>query len=247
MTYRLNSPKTTHGRARHRAMQFGLLGVAALALSACHSVHSATGTYDPRTVNYDQRHPLSLQQREHTLPLLVGAHATGLTVGDRTALSGFIQTYTARGEGSLRIRVPQGSENADAAVAALTDIHDVVAAGGIHPGYVRIERYHVGNTHAHAPIIVVYDRLEAVTNPCGDWSDPINPPLEQTDYGNFGCASQANFGAMLEDPRDLVRPRGIGYPDAGRRAEVLAAYRRAQSPNTQASQNGDASVAEVSQ
>ena len=243
-----SKPDSSTRAPRHRAaLRLGLLGVAALALSACHHTSVSMSTYDPRFMNYDQRHALALQQQEHVLPLLVGAHASGLTSGDRTALSGFMQSYAAQGEGALRIRVPQGSANASAARRALGDIHNVVASSGGNPSAIRVEHYHVGNPSAHAPIMVIYDRLEAVTNPCGDWSDTINPPLEQSDYYNFGCASQANLGAMLADPRDLVRPRGVGYPDAGRRAEVLAAYRRGEPTATQSSEESAASIAEVGQ
>ncbi|MFN3170830.1 MAG: CpaD family pilus assembly protein [Hyphomicrobiales bacterium] len=239
--------KVSSSAKRAKALRVGLLGTAMLALSACSSMHSATGTYDPRFMNYDQRHALSLQQQEATLPLLVGANAVGLTSGDRTALSGFMQSYASQGEGALRIRVPQGSQNAHAATNALGDIHDVVSQSGGNPSAVHVEHYQVGSPNAHAPIIVVYDRLEAVTNPCGTWADPFNPPGEQSDYYNFGCASQANLGAALADPRDLVRPRGVGHPDAGRRAEVLAAYRRGEPTATQSSEEAQASVAEVGQ
>lgn len=239
--------KISSSTGRAKALRIGLLGTAMLALSACSSMHSATGTYDPRFMNYDQRHALSLQQQEATLPLLVGANAVGLTSGDRTALSGFMQSYASQGEGALRIRVPQGSQNAHAATNALGDIHDVVSRSGGNPSAVHVEHYQVGSPNAHAPIIVVYDRLEAVTNPCGTWADPFNPAGEQSDYYNFGCASQANLGAALADPRDLVRPRGVGHPDAGRRAEVLAAYRRGEPTATQSSEEAQASVAEVGQ
>ncbi|MFN3225194.1 MAG: CpaD family pilus assembly protein [Hyphomicrobiales bacterium] len=237
--------KSVSKAGQSKVLRLGLLGVAVLALGACSNIHSSTGTYDPRFMNYDQRHALSLRQQEATLPLLVGANATGLTSGDRTALSGFMQSYAAQGEGALRIRVPQGSANARAATNALGDIHDVVSHSGGNPSAIRVERYQVGNTEAHAPIIMVYDRLEAVTNPCGTWADPFNPALEQSDFYNFGCASQANLGASLADPRDLVRPRGVGHPDAGRRAEVLAAYRRGEPTATQRSDEAEAAVAQV--
>jgi len=239
--------KISSSAGRAKALRIGLLGTAMLALSACSSMHSATGTYDPRFMNYDQRHALSLQQQEATLPLLVGANAVGLTIGDRTALSGFMQSYASQGEGALRIRVPQGSQNAHATTNALGDIHDVVSRSGGNPSAIHVEHYQVGSPNAHAPIIVVYDRLEAVTNPCGTWADPFNPPGEQSDYYNFGCASQANLGAALADPRDLVRPRGVGHPDAGRRAEVLAAYRRGEPTATQSSDQAQAAVAQVGQ
>lgn len=226
-------------------LRLALGGAGLLALAGCQS--PGTDRYDPRFMSYEQRHPLTLQQREHTLPLLVGAGAHDLTSGDRMALSGFVQSYASQGEGSLRIRVPQGSLNANAANSALGDVHDVVAQAGGNPRSIRVERYQVGNPQAHAPIMVIYDRLEAVTNECGTWSDPFAPALEQSDYYNFGCASQANLGAMLADPRDLVRPRGVGYPDAARRSEVLAAYRRGEPTGTQLPEDGGASVAQVNQ
>jgi pilus assembly protein CpaD len=89
--------------------------------------------------------------------------------------------------------------------------------------------------------------VEAVTNTCGTWNDRFNPSHERNDYYNFGCSSQANFGAMLADPRDLVRPRGVGYPDAGRRAEVLARYRRGEITATQASEDRQAAIVDIEQ
>lgn len=241
------APPSKQWPSHAKLLRAGFLGVAVLGLSACQHSRSAESTYDPRFLEYEQRHPLTLQQQEHSLPLLVGANANGLTGGDRTALSGFMQSYSAQGEGSLRIRVPQGSMNASAAHNVLGDIHDVVARAGGNPSAILVERYQVNDTTAHAPILVVFDRLEAVTNTCGTWNDDFNPSHDRTDYYNFGCASQSNFGAMLADPRDLVRPRGVGYPDAGRRAEVLAAYRRGEPTATQAAEDSSAAVAEVEQ
>ena len=52
---------------------------------------------------------------------------------------------------------------------------------------------------------------------------------------------------MLDDPRDLVRPRGVGYPDAGRRAEVLALYRRGQPTASEVADEAQATIAVVGQ
>lgn len=246
-TVQARQPARRLRRLRAPLLRAGLAGAAVLALAACSTSRSSEGTYDPRFVNYDQRHALALQQGEQSLPLLVGANADGLTSSDRTALAGFIQTYRARGESRLRVRVPQGSANAGAARQALGDVHDVVAAEGADPAAVHVIYYHAGDATAHAPIIVIYDQLEAVTNPCGTWSDPFNPPNEQSDYYNFGCATQANLGVMLDDPRDLVRPRGVGYPDAGRRAEVLALYRRGQPTASEVADEAQATIAVVGQ
>lgn len=241
------SSSSSQWSSRSMPLRAGLLGMAMLGLAACQHSPSVESTYDPRFMEYEQRHPLTLQQQEHVLPLLVGANANGLTSGDRTALSGFMQSYQSQGEGSLRIRVPQGSMNASAAHNALGDIHDVVAAAGGNTSAILVERYQVDNPTAHAPIMAIFDRLEAVTNPCGTWNDRTNPSPDRTDYYNFGCASQSNLGAMLADPRDLVRPRGVGFPDAGRRAEVLARYRRGEVTATQASDDRQAAIAEIEQ
>lgn len=212
-----------------------------VALAAC----SHRSAEDPRHLNYDQRHPLTLQQSAAQLPLLVGENATELTSGDRVALAGFVQTHQREGESALRVSVPTGTANAAAARDVLADIHDVVAGAGGDPSQVIVERYELSQPGAHAPIVVKYDRLTASTNQCGTWADTMNPALSHPDFYNFGCSTQANFGAMLEDPRDLVRPRGVGYPDAGRRAEVLARYRRGEESASPRSDDGQAGVAEI--
>lgn len=241
-------PSSRKERQGQRSLiRLGILSVAALSLAACQHSRSVESTYDPRFMEYEQRHPLRLQQGEQTLPLLVGADANGLTSGDRTALSGFMQSYQSQGEGSLRFRVPEGSVNAASSRRALSDIHDIVLASGGNPAIIRVERYQVNDPTAHAPILAVFDRVEAVTNECGTWGDNFNPSHDRTDYYNFGCATQSNLGAMLADPRDLVRPRGVGYPDAGRRAEVLARYRRGEVTATTASEDRQAAIAEVDQ
>ncbi|MEM6712545.1 MAG: CpaD family pilus assembly protein [Pseudomonadota bacterium] len=215
-----------------------------LALAACNTA-SHYGGFDPRALNYDQRHALSLQQQEHTLPLLIGEGARGLTPGDRTALDGFVRSYSSQGSGSLEVRVPSGSANAAAATHALAEIHDIVAGAGGHPSRIAVHHYQVQSGHAHAPVYVAYNRLEAVTSECGRWPDGVNQPGSQSDYFNFGCATQSNFGAMLDDPRDLIRPRGVGRPDAGRRAEVLARYRRGEPTGSEPNDPEGASVADV--
>ena len=55
---------------------------------------------------------------------------------------------------------------------------------------------------------------------------------ENVHYWNFGCASQRNLAAMVENPADLVQPRGETPPYTGRRTTVLDKYHRGESSAT---------------
>ena len=44
-------------------------------------------------------------------------------------------------------------------------------------------------------------------------------------YWNFGCASQNNLAAQLDNPMDLVAPRAMTPIDAQNRSKVIQTYR----------------------
>jgi pilus assembly protein CpaD len=51
-------------------------------------------------------------------------------------------------------------------------------------------------------------------------------------YWNLGCANQRNLAAMVENPADLVQPRGETPAWSGRRSTVLDKYRKGESTAT---------------
>ena len=55
---------------------------------------------------------------------------------------------------------------------------------------------------------------------------------ENRPYWNLGCATQRNLAAMVDNPADLVQPRGETPAYTGRRTIVLDKYRRGESPAT---------------
>jgi pilus assembly protein CpaD len=55
--------------------------------------------------------------------------------------------------------------------------------------------------------------------------------MENRPYWNLGCASQRNLAAMVENPADLVQPRGETPPYAPRRNNVLTRYTKGESPS----------------
>lgn len=64
-----------------------------------------------------------------------------------------------------------------------------------------------------------------VTPPtCGDWSQRSHPNYENAPLNNLGCASQANLGLMVSNPRDLIIGAKGGAPNAERTAAAVQRY-----------------------
>ena len=66
---------------------------------------------------------------------------------------------------------------------------------------------------ALASIKINYPKLVAEAGPCGLWPDDLGPGhdaayTENRPYWNLGCATQRNLAAMVDNPADLVQPRG---------------------------------------
>jgi pilus assembly protein CpaD len=88
-----------------------------------------------------------------------------------------------------------------------------------------------------ATIKLTYPRITAQAGPCGLWPHDLGP-ADVAEYGqnkqywNFGCATQRNLAAMIDDPADLVQPRGEAPAYEARRAVVLDKYRKGESTST---------------
>ncbi len=65
-----------------------------------------------------------------------------------------------------------------------------------------------------------------MTNECGQWPEDIaNNTMSNENWYNFGCASQNNLAAQLDNPMDLVAPRAMTPIDAQNRTKVIQIYR----------------------
>ena len=88
-----------------------------------------------------------------------------------------------------------------------------------------------------ATLILHYPRISADAGPCGLWPEDLGPTyerqhLENREFWNLGCASQRNLAAMVENPADLVQPRGETPSYTGRRTTVLDKYHRGEATAT---------------
>lgn len=74
-----------------------------------------------------------------------------------------------------------------------------------------------------------------VATTCGQWphdlgTADVRRDMANTAHYNHGCATQANFAAMVANPNDLLQPRAEGEIDAARRQTIVGRYRRGESP-----------------
>jgi len=78
--------------------------------------------------------------------------------------------------------------------------------------------------------------MVAEVGPCGQWPEDMGPSMEKAytqnrPYWNLGCATQRNLASMVDNPSDLVQPRGEQPAYAGRRSVALDKYRKGENPS----------------
>ena len=76
-------------------------------------------------------------------------------------------------------------------------------------------------------------RGRSVRTVAGRISAPARTPayIENRPYWNLGCAYQRNLAAMVDNPADLVQPRGETPAYTARRSVVLDKYRKGENPS----------------
>ena len=89
---------------------------------------------------------------------------------------------------------------------------------------------------ALASIKINYSKMTAEAGPCGLWPHDLGPSarchlLENRPYWNLGCASQRNLAAMVDNPADLVQPRGETPAYSARRSVAIDKYRKGDNPS----------------
>jgi pilus assembly protein CpaD len=215
-----------------------LAAVAAVAgmLGGCYTT-SAQRTADMPPDDYRQRHPITLQERTRRVEVFVGTARGGLTPVQRAEVTAFAQTWQREATGGIVIDLPSGTPNARAAADSLREIQTILSATGVPSQGVAVRPYRPAEATKLATIRLNYPRIAADAGPCGLWPHDLGPAdvevyAQNKEYWNFGCATQRNLAAMVDNPADLVQPRAEGEVYAARRATVLDKYKQGQSTAT---------------
>ncbi len=209
----------------------GALAGLSVALGACTSAGGELVTAGIPD-DYRQRHPIAVQEANQSIVVFVGRGRGGLSAPQRADVLGLARTWVREGTGAIVADVPVDTPNARAAASAYTEIRSLLAAGGVPPRAITMRHYHPGDPRTLATIRLSYPRIAAVAGPCGLWPEDLGPSLlndrysENKEYYNFGCASQRNLAAMIDNPADLEQPRSETPAYTARRTAGFEKYRK---------------------
>jgi pilus assembly protein CpaD len=218
------------GRSRAFRMAGALIGVAVV-LGACKHTEEVPPTAAAPD-DYRLRHPIAIQEKDRSIVVFVGNSRGGLTALQRVDVMALAQTWMRDGTGAISIDMPVGTPNARAATDSLREIQAVFAAAGVPPRAVNVRQYHPEDPRHMAAIRLNYPRIAATAGPCGLWPEDIGPGYknksyyDNKQYYNFGCASQRNLAALVDNPSDLEQPRPETPAYTARRTAAFERYRK---------------------
>jgi pilus assembly protein CpaD len=213
-----------------------VLGTAAAILAGCYTASEAI--LDTIPDDYRQRHPIVLKESPRTVELFIGNRRGSLTASQRADVLSFAHAWRREGAGGVLIDVPAGTPNERSAVAALQEVRSILASAGVPPDAVATRPNTAGgDPRKLATMRIHYPTVTADVGPCGLWPYDLGPTYhrehyENRQYYNFGCANQRNMASVVENPSDLVQPRGEIPAYTGRRTTVLEKYRKGESTAT---------------
>jgi pilus assembly protein CpaD len=188
--------------------------------------------------DYHLRHPIVIGEADRSINLFVGNARGGLSASQRADVMGLAQLWVREGTGAIVADVPVDTPNARAAADAFREVQALLAAGGVPPRGMTVRHYRPDDPRTFATVRLSYPRLAAVAGPCGLWPEDLGPSIknkgyfENKPYYNFGCASQRNFAAMVDNPSDLVQPRSETPAYTARRNVAFERYRKGTTTTT---------------
>jgi pilus assembly protein CpaD len=217
---------------RRRSLRLsGALAGLSVVLGACNYTSGEVVTASVPD-DYRLRHPIAIEEADRSIVVFVGHARGGLPASQRADVLGLARTWVREGTGMIVADVPVDTPNARAAASAFSDIRSLLAAGGVPPRAITLRHYHPDDPRTLATIRLSYPRIAAVAGPCGQWPDDLGPSLlndaypENKQYYNFGCASQRNLAAMVDNPADLEQPRSETAAYTARRTATFEKYRK---------------------
>jgi len=228
------SPKSSRRESRIAVMRGMLVAAGAMVLAGCYTVKDTTGAIP---ADYRQRHPITIKETDHTIEVFIGASRGGLTAHQRADVLAFAQSWKREATGGIIIDQPSGTPNELAAEEAVREVRSILAGAGLPLHAIAVRPYQPQNRVAVATVKLNYPRMSAEAGPCGLWPADLGTTyepghIENKPYWNLGCASQRNLAAMVDNPADLVQPRGETSIHTPRRSTVLEKYRKGEGTAT---------------
>jgi pilus assembly protein CpaD len=220
------------GRRRRAALRLLAAGGLATLLAGCYQTQVAQQDYP---TDYRDRHPITLKEGDRHVEVFLGRNRGGLNPGQRADVLAFAQLWKREATSGIIIDVPQGGPTDHAAADSMREVHSILAASGVPRNAVYVRSYRPPATSL-ASIKIAYTKMVAEAGPCGKWPENLGPGegasyMENRPYWNLGCAYQRNMAAMIDNPADLVQPRGEAPAYSARRSVAIDKYRRGDNPS----------------
>jgi len=217
-------------RRSQAAMRAVAIGSLAVLLAGCYRSQETAQLYPN---DYRLRHPITLRDGQQSVEVFLGTSRGGLSPEQRADVMSFAGNWKRQATSGILIEVPNSGATKRAAGDSLREIHSILNANGVPRHGVRVRSY----ASASPPSIKIsYARLMATAGPCGLWPNDLGPAMdpvyqENLNYWNMGCSSQRNLAAMVDNPADLVQPRGETPAYQARRSVAIDKYRKGESPS----------------
>ncbi|MEQ1755248.1 MAG: CpaD family pilus assembly protein [Micropepsaceae bacterium] len=220
--------------------RFAVIGLLAASVAGC-----ATPAENSAANHYDagKAFPIRVEPQIATLVVLVDSEGGGIVRGEQDRIQAFAEQWKARGHGALSVSVPTGTANQASANSAMSQVAKILSESDIGKKSFRVSSYKGAANDSDAPITLSFITDVAVAPECGtDWSENMAFTPRNLPWADFGCSSQHNLAAMIEDPRDLDHPRATDKADAMRRSTVLQKYRQGEATYTTLTGTRDSGV-----
>jgi len=217
------------GRTR-TARRLLTAGALALLLAGCYRPYMAQDYPD----DYRKRHPITVKEGERTVEVFVGRNRGGLTPTQRADVLAFATSWRREASSGIIVDVPQDAPTGRAAADSVREMHSIFAASGVPRRAVYVRRYSPAG--GLTTIKISYSKLTAHAGPCGLWPRDLGPAFDRAynenwNYWNLGCSHQRNLAAMVDNPADLLQPRGETPIYQARRADAINKYRKGENPS----------------
>ena len=193
---------------RSRRRQFGVLIVAAMALSGCYAASDTGSNVWRDDLQTTAERQVRLNVTEQTY--VIRAAGWRLAAGEAGRVGAFLSSQGAPWGLDVQVR-PLTS----AGQAALGDLQTLLVDLGVQPH--RITLASEGRAAGDGDIAIVARRLQANAVGCPDHRRSNLIDLAHMNSSNFGCATSENLARMVADPRELSTGRALA-PDSGTRA-----------------------------
>lgn len=218
-------------------LSYAVLGLSAL--GACAGIPDPPP--GPALATQADRHRIEVSETAERLEIPVASSEAALSAGSRANLRTFASGYLRYGHGAVIVSTPAGSPNAQAAARVAQQARLALSEAGVSYAAVSESEYDAAEA-GDAPVVVSFARFEAHAPECAPlYEQDLGHQSNNQAWESYGCATQANLAALVEDPRDLLRARDSEPRDSDRRATTMTAYREG-SP-THAERSGDERIA----